>query len=270
MADKNIPSSNDFSGFSTNRPEQFGFWQGGEERATGVYSTYMTVASDRSQRSRKPKCEGYTYLSSMGIQVWREQTAQDCVTPVDSTNGGWDDLKNKAHACNLCALHATRTNVVFGVGNKQAEILLIGEAPGANEDLQGEPFVGRAGMLLNAMLRSIGLKREDVYIANILKCRPPNNRDPLPQEVALCTPFLAQQIALIKPKVIVAVGRIAAHFLLNTTEAMGRLRGHSYQYGVSAIPLFVIYHPAYLLRSPGEKAKAYADLLVIKRHIHGK
>jgi len=203
------------------------------------------------------------YLDAMGIQVWQEQTA----APAEFASSDWDELQKQAHACALCDLHKTRTHVVFGVGNKQAEILLIGEAPGANEDLQGEPFVGRAGMLLNSMLKSIGLKREDVYIANILKCRPPGNRDPLPQEVALCTPFLTQQIVLIKPKVIVAVGRISAHFLLNTTEAMGRLRGRQYQYSVNEIPLFVIYHPAYLLRSPGEKAKAYLDLLTIKKFL---
>lgn len=203
-------------------------------------------------------------LAAMGIQVWQERDKLPQNSSGESP-ADWDELKNKAHSCAACVLHKTRTNVVFGVGNKNAEILFIGEAPGANEDLQGEPFVGRAGMLLNAMLKSIGLKREDVYIANILKCRPPGNRDPLPEEVELCTPFLQQQIALINPKVMVAVGRIAAHFLLNTTEAMGRLRGRSYQYGDNSVPLFVIYHPAYLLRSPGEKAKAYLDLLTIHK-----
>lgn len=205
------------------------------------------------------------YLHAMDIQVWHEHDKMEQNLPNELTD--WNKLKNEAEACIACALCKTRTHVVFGVGNKQAEILLIGEAPGANEDLQGEPFVGRGGMLLNAMLKAIGLKREDVYIANILKCRPPGNRDPLPEEVELCTPFLRQQIALINPKVIVAVGRIAAHFLLNTTEAMGRLRGRAYQYGDSSIPLFVLYHPAYLLRSPGEKAKVYADLLTIKKFI---
>jgi len=201
------------------------------------------------------------YLSAMGIQVWSERGK------VENEILNWETLQNETHACVACPLHKTRTHVVFGVGNKQAEILLIGEAPGANEDLQGEPVVGRGGMLLNAMLKSIGLKREDVYIANILKCRPPNNRDPLPQEVELCTSFLQKQIALINPKVMIAVGRIAAHFLLNTTEAMARLRGKSFQYGENNIPLFVIYHPAYLLRSPSEKAKAYTDLLNIKKFL---
>jgi DNA polymerase len=129
--------------------------------------------------------------------------------------------------------------------------------------------VGRAGMLLNSMLHAIGLEREEVYIANILKCRPPNNRDPQPSEVVLCTPFLQQQIALIQPKVIIAVGRIAAQFLLNTTEAMARLRGKKYSYGELKTPLFVIYHPAYLLRSPREKSKAYVDLLQIQQYLLG-
>ncbi|HBY56185.1 MAG TPA: uracil-DNA glycosylase, partial [Coxiellaceae bacterium] len=147
------------------------------------------------------------------------------------------------------------------------KVMFIGEAPGANEDLKGEPFVGRAGMLLNSMLRSIGLERTDVYIANILKCRPPNNRDPLPQEVKLCTPYLQQQIALIQPKVLIAVGRIAAQFLLNTMESMSKLRGNTYQYGEQKIPLLVTYHPAYLLRSPSEKRKAYVDFLLIKKMV---
>lgn len=206
-------------------------------------------------------------LAAMGIQVWHEQNNKNAAEVSDQSAEGLDELKDEVHACALCDLCKTRTNVVFGVGNKDADILFIGEAPGANEDLQGEPFVGRAGMLLNSMLKAIGLKREDVYIANILKCRPPGNRDPQPHEVELCTSYLKRQIALINPKVMVAVGRIAAQFLLNTTEAMGRLRGKAYQYGENNVPLFVIYHPAYLLRSPSEKAKAYADLITIQKFV---
>lgn len=221
-------------------------------------------------------------LKEMGIDVWQEKTKakiakavtvnrnEECaiveeVSPVDSQN--FADLKRQVLSCTLCELHKTRTNVVFGVGCERAEIMFIGEAPGANEDLQGEPFVGRAGLLLNAMLQAINLKRTDVYIANILKCRPPNNRDPSPQEVKSCTPYLQQQIAIIQPKILVAVGRIAAQFLLNTVEAMGRLRGKTYQYGPQKIPLLVTYHPAYLLRSPSEKKKAYEDFLLIKKMI---
>lgn len=176
-----------------------------------------------------------------------------------------DKLEKTVSGCVLCALHKSRTQTVFGVGNINADVMFIGEAPGANEDLQGEPFVGKAGMLLNEMLRSIGLQRTDVYIANILKCRPPNNRDPAGPEVKMCTPYLQRQIALIKPKMLVAVGRIAAQFLLNTTESMARLRGRNYSYGENQTPLLITYHPAYLLRSPGEKSKAYLDFLTIQR-----
>ena len=179
----------------------------------------------------------------------------------------WPALERQVVTCTLCGLHKTRTNPVFGVGDKNAKVMFIGEAPGANEDLQGEPFVGRAGMLLNSMVQSIGLKRSDVYIANILKCRPPNNRDPEAQEVKLCTPYLQQQIALIQPKILVAVGRIAAQFLLDTAESMSKLRGRTYQYGSQKTPLLVTYHPAYLLRSPSEKRKAYSDFLLIKKMI---
>lgn len=200
------------------------------------------------------------YLQAMGIDIWVRKNMK-----TTETLPAWQELENQVTTCTLCDLHTTRKNVVFGVGNKNAQIMFIGEAPGANEDAQGEPFVGRAGMLLNAMLQAIGLKREDVYIANILKCRPPNNRDPQPQEVKLCTPYLQNQISLIQPRILVAVGRVAAHFLLNTTESMGKLRGNTYQYGQQKIPLLVTYHPAYLLRSPREKSKAYLDFLTIKQ-----
>jgi uracil-DNA glycosylase family 4 len=159
------------------------------------------------------------YLAAMGVQVWRKKASKTSATDI------WHDLEQRVKACTLCGLDKTRKNVVFGSGNKNADLLLVGEAPGATEDAKGLPFVGRAGLLLDAMLAAINLKRDDIFIANILKCHPPNNRDPLPREVQLCTPYLQQQIALIKPKLIVALGRIAAHFLLNTTQSLGRLRG---------------------------------------------
>ncbi len=157
--------------------------------------------------------------------------------------------------CHACGLEKGRTQTVFGIGNRQANLMIIGEAPGFYEDQQGEPFVGRAGQLLNAMLAAIGLSRESVYIANILKCRPPNNRDPLPDEVALCTPFLQKQIALIKPQLLLAVGRIAAHYLLETKTSLNQLRGKIHSYGQFDTPLIITYHPAYLLRNPADKAK---------------
>lgn len=170
----------------------------------------------------------------------------------------WKHLQQKVSICRACSLCETRTQTVFGVGNKHATWMFIGEAPGRDEDLQGEPFVGRAGQLLNEMIRAIGLKREQVYIANMLKCRPPNNRDPQAGEVSACHAFLQQQIALIQPKIILAVGRIAAQNLLNTTQPLAKLRGH--QHSLENRPLVVVHHPAYLLRSLTEKAKAWDDL----------
>lgn len=203
------------------------------------------------------------YLAAMDIQLWQEK-ATESKARSDPRQNSWEELQQQVANCTLCELHKTRKNTVFGVGNSNADLLIIGEAPGATEDAKGEPFVGRAGLLLDAMLAAIGLHRSDIFIANILKCRPPNNRDPLPREVELCTPYLQQQIAAIKPKIIVAVGRVAAHFLLNTNESMKNLRGRTFTYGEQKIPLIVTYHPAYLLRSPREKSKAYEDMLRIK------
>ncbi len=177
----------------------------------------------------------------------------------------WPELEAAVSGCTLCDLHAGRTQTVFGVGNRSAEWLVIGEAPGRDEDLQGEPFVGRAGQLLNAMLLAVGLQREQVYIANILKCRPPNNRDPRPEEVLCCEPYLMRQIALIRPRLILAVGRIAAQNLLKTEQTIGKLRGTVHHLGGTGIPVIATYHPAYLLRSPQEKRKAWQDLQLAQR-----
>lgn len=176
----------------------------------------------------------------------------------------WEQLAEAVSGCKRCGLHATRTQTVFGVGRRDAKLMVIGEAPGAEEDRQGEPFVGPAGQLLNAMLRAIGLRREDVYIANILKCRPPNNRDPRPEEAATCTPYLNRQVELLRPRVMLAVGRIASQWLLQTELPIGRLRGQVSRYGDAGIPLVVTYHPAYLLRSPQDKAKAWQDLCLVR------
>ena len=178
---------------------------------------------------------------------------------------GWDSVAGEVAACLKCPLHQTRTNTVFGVGNREAQWLVVGEAPGAEEDRQGEPFVGRAGGLLNSMLRGIGLAREQVFIANVLKCRPPNNRDPKPEEVAQCLPYLERQIELLRPKIMLAVGRIAAQNLLATDTPIGKLRGHVHRFGAAGIPLVVTYHPAYLLRSPTEKRKAWEELKFARR-----
>jgi uracil-DNA glycosylase len=182
----------------------------------------------------------------------------------------WNALQARVAGCTLCGLHATRIQTVFGVGSRSADWLFIGEAPGADEDRQGQPFVGRAGQLLNSMLRAIGLSREQVYIANILKCRPPKNRDPGAEEAHACEPYLKRQIDLLQPKIIIALGRIAAQHLLGTHAPVGRLRGRPYSYTGAEIPLLVTFHPAYLLRSPGHKRTAWEDLLLAQRLVHAR
>jgi uracil-DNA glycosylase family 4 len=211
------------------------------------------------------------YLQAMGIQAWRLKAPNGVLTPTATIpacqSAEWSTLQTAVMNCTACGLDKTRTQTVFGVGNQQAELMIIGEAPGFNEDKQGEPFVGRAGQLLTAMLQAIGMERETVYIANILKCRPPNNRDPQVEEVNLCTPFLVQQIALVKPKLLLAVGRIAAQYLLNTKSALSQLRGKKHLFGTT--PLIITYHPAYLLRNPADKSKAFEDLQLAYRTLLG-
>lgn len=228
------------------------------------------------------------YLQAMGIPLWEPvtenksaayqieddvQVAEVCepesleyvVGKVD--NMDWQQLMISVQSCTHCDLHKTRTRTVFGTGDHNAQWLFVGEAPGADEDRQGEPFVGKAGGLLNAMLLALKLRREQVYIANVLKCRPPGNRDPQPKEVSCCEPYLARQIALIKPKVIVALGRHAAHNLLRTDKSLARLRGQSFSY--HDIPLLVTYHPAYLLRNPVDKQKVWEDLCRARAIVEG-
>src|SRR5579883_1244483 len=202
------------------------------------------------------------YCQALGIQPWELRKKQTAT--VESSD--WEMLRQAVAQCTACSLHQTRTQTVFGVGNREASLMLIGEAPGFHEDQQGEPFVGRAGQLLTAMLNTIGFARESVYIANILKCRPPENRDPMPEEVAQCTGFLEKQIALVQPKLLLAVGRIAAHFLLNSQSSLHQLRGKIHEYRNT--PLIITYHPAYLLRNPADKGKAFQDLQLTYRTLH--
>lgn len=205
------------------------------------------------------------YLDTMGIQAWKSIEQQPGIAEIDAPGNRdeiWQRLEQAVSECTKCELHASRTRTVFGTGNRNADLLIIGEAPGRDEDLQGEPFVGRAGQLLNAMLAAIGFQRDQVYIANILKCRPPSNRDPRPEEAAACNAWLQQQIELMQPGVILALGRIAAHKLLNTDQSLAALRTKQHDY--SGIPLIVSYHPAYLLRKPVEKRKSWQDLKRIK------
>lgn len=262
--------------------------------ASATTSTASIGASSLVHSDRQLKL-----LQKIGVEVWRLRAAESAnqsismATPIaksDSTPAPSPDVVPTADSasspptesvvvqpatapitelppiaqavatCEKCALHRTRTNTVFGVGNPQADWFFVGEAPGYNEDLQGEPFVGRAGKLLDLMIAALGMRRAQVFIANIIKCRPPDNRDPLPKEIAQCEPYLHQQLAVVQPKVIVALGRVSAQALLKTEQALGKLRGQTHAYGPTQIPLVVTYHPAYLLRSPGQKAAAWEDL----------
>ncbi len=240
------------------------------------------------------------YLDALGIQQWRlrdseeaieeqvtspaniELTKQNNSVVNESSVGTTADfavdvekistmdlteLQLDVRACQACELHKTRKQTVFGTGHHKADWLIIGEAPGADEDRQGEPFVGRAGQLLTQMLRAIGLAREEVFIANILKCRPPNNRDPKKEEVAACQAYLYRQIELIEPKIVLALGRIAAQSLLNSDIPIGKMRGKLYHLEKNNIPTVVTYHPAYLLRSPKEKRKVWEDLKFARQQI---
>lgn len=219
----------------------------------------------------QPEQQRRAYLRAMGIDVWLPRDQQD-VEPLDAESPnaefapaelGWDALKQCVADCTRCELSASRTQTVFGVGNHDADWLIIGEAPGAEEDRRGEPFVGRAGQLLDQMLQAIGQSRDRVFIANILKCRPPDNRDPKPGEAAACRGYLERQIALVQPKIILAVGKIAAQNLLGCNDPVGKMRGKAHALG--EIPLVVTYHPAYLLRSPSQKKKAWSDLCLSAR-----
>jgi DNA polymerase len=210
---------------------------------------------DRSAMTRTPASKELPCDSDDGQSapagVARDQSAWTSSTSLD-------EMRSVICECQNCPLGQTRTRFVFGVGNPQADVVVIGEAPGADEDRQGEPFVGRAGQLLNDILKAVRFTREEVYICNILKCRPPNNRDPLPSEVAQCEPYLHHQLRLIAPRIILAVGRIAAQTLLRTTDNLTTMRAkeHTYQ----GIPLLVTYHPAALLRNPNWKRPTWEDI----------
>jgi uracil-DNA glycosylase len=225
-----------------------------------------------TERARMNTALRREYLAALGIDSWTARgISAPPAMPVPRGAPGelsaareagveWPELRARVAGCTRCALCNTRTQTVFGVGSQSAQWLIVGEAPGAEEDRQGEPFVGRAGQLLNSMLRAIGLAREQVYIANVLKCRPPGNRDPAAGEAAECLPYLEQQIALLRPRVLLAVGRIAAQNLLRTDSTLGRLRQKVHTFGASKVPLVATYHPAYLLRTPTDKRKAWEDL----------
>lgn len=229
---------------------------------TDVFATANSVATPTSGDAPPPLMYVPQPVPEPLAVVTKPQPSSISIASVPTVD--WETLAQQVQQCQACSeLVANRTRTVLGVGNRQAKLLIVGEAPGAEEDQQGEPFVGRAGQLLNAMLTAIGLQRPEIYIANILKCRPPNNRTPRPEEAQQCEPWLLQQIALINPACILAAGAVAAQNLLKTQTAVGRLRGQVHEYGPKRIPLVVTYHPSYLLRSPGQKAQAWKDLQVL-------
>lgn len=193
-------------------------------------------------------------LTQMGFEIWQERK--------EDVGSGLSALAANVAACQACALAKTRTQTVFARGNPAAKLFIVGEAPGFHEDKQGKPFVGRAGKLLDSMLQAIGLDETQVYIANVLKCRPPDNRDPLNGEIEACQGFLKAQIQTIKPTVILGLGRFAGHFLSQSKKTMSQMRNESYHY--EGVPAYITFHPAYLLRNPKDKAKAWWDLAELK------
>jgi DNA polymerase len=218
--------------------------------------------------------------TAMGLgPVWTSRTPTEVPAaltelprPQRIAHMGWDELERSAEACIACELHRTRNRVVFGVGNQSAEWMLVGEAPGAEEDARGEPFVGQAGRLLDNMLAAVGLSRsgttpQSIYIANVLKCRPPGNRNPEPGEVVQCDPFLKRQIELVAPKLVLVMGRFAAQALLGTDASIASLRGKVHRIALAGrdVPVVVTYHPAYLLRNLADKAKSWADLCLARQ-----
>lgn len=241
------------------------------------------------------------YLKAMGIDVWTSRHSDSTVvasaasktatyssaeTPViteekispqpvenlteisfDAVNATWDELAKQVQSCQLCDLSGARKQTVFGAGHQQASLMIIGEAPGEEENLQGQPFVGPSGQLLTAMLKAMGLQRSDVFITNILKCHPPHNREPLAEEVSQCLPYLKRQIELVQPEIILALGSVAAQRLLKTKSTLARLRGQTHFIDDMNVPVIVTYHPAYLLRSPKEKRKAWEDLQIVMKSL---
>ena len=210
------------------------------------------------------------YLDAMDIDVWLPRDQADpepsnIAVPDAEQTLDWEALRAAVASCTRCSLCESRTQTVFGVGDPDADWLIVGEAPGAEEDRRGEPFVGRAGKLLDEMLRAVNQGRDSAFIANILKCRPPGNRDPSPDESRTCRPYLDRQIELVSPRLILAVGRVAAQQLLHTDAPVGRLRGAKHELGDRQLPVVVTYHPAYLLRSPTQKRKAWADLVLARQ-----
>ncbi len=236
-------------------------------------SSFQTQSELREEMSARKSAVVATVAEENIFEIAAPKPEHGVADPVAALKLIREDLGD----CTRCKLHKGRTNLVFGVGNPRAELMFVGEGPGADEDAQGEPFVGRAGQLLNNMIKAMGLRREDVYIANVVKCRPPGNRTPEPDECETCLPFLMRQIAVIKPKVVVALGATAAKNLLAMSSSLGELRGHFYDFKPAGsrsndpswpgARLAVTYHPAYLLRDPRQKGEAWKDLQMVMKYL---
>ena len=240
-----------------------------ENAATGGVSSAVVESEIREEMAAR-KSAVVPAIAATNLFAITSTSESGITDPIAALKLIREDLGD----CTRCKLHKGRTNLVFGVGSPRAELMFVGEGPGADEDAQGEPFVGRAGQLLNNMIKAMGLRREDVYIANIVKCRPPGNRTPEPDECETCSPFLMRQIATIKPKVIVALGATAAKNLLAISSSLGELRGHWYDFKPAGSDpswpgarLAVTYHPAYLLRDPRQKGETWKDLQMVMKYL---
>jgi DNA polymerase len=229
-------------------------------REMGIYDFYRRTVEEGApmMADRAPEEQAVT-------QAWYVASSESPLSIIQDKPAFLKSIRDDIGDCTRCRLHKGRKNLVFGVGNPDAEIMFVGEGPGADEDEQGQPFVGRAGQLLNNMITAMGLRREEVYIANIVKCRPPQNRTPERDECDTCSPFLLRQIEVIAPKVIVALGAVAAKNLLAVNDSMSNLRGRWYDF--RGARLLVTYHPAYLLRDPRQKKEAWKDLQMVMKYL---
>jgi len=235
-------------------------------REMGIYDFYRRDVTEEAMAEMPTAGAAVTADTAPPVAAGGEKTRSSAPLPVSQDKpAALKLIREDIGDCTRCRLHKGRTKLVFGVGNVNAELMFIGEGPGADEDAQGEPFVGRAGQLLNNMISAMGLKREDVYIANVVKCRPPGNRTPEKDECDTCSPFLMRQIEVIRPKVIVALGAVAAKNLLAVNDSMANLRGRWYDFKDSK--LLVTYHPAYLLRDPRQKKEAWKDLQMAMKYL---
>jgi uracil-DNA glycosylase len=234
-------------------------------REMGIYDFYRRPTEGLAPLVAEPQAETLITESMPKSSASQPAPARSPLPIIQDKPAALKAVRDDLGDCTRCRLHKGRTNLVFGVGNVDADIMFVGEGPGADEDAQGEPFVGRAGQLLNNMIAAMGLKREDVYIANVVKCRPPGNRTPEKDECDVCSPFLMRQIEIIQPKVIVALGATAAKNLLAINDSMASLRGRWYDF--RGAKLAVTYHPAYLLRDPRQKAEAWKDLQMVMKYL---